>query len=197
MRLTPIPAEEIEAPVPSQEFQQAMPPAEDITTDVVATTDQIAPRLLDLVGHVDGGELARAIEVDERGRVAPVRLDPPPRAPRRQGRRDHVARYPERAELAVQVIPRSAGFVARGHRPLVLEPCDQAADVLRVIRNLPQLRCGIGGPQDPGDDLPLAVVQRHVGSILLHDRPPFACGSVPARNNPRLCNRSGRSFHIV
>jgi hypothetical protein len=36
-----------------------------------------------------------------------------------------------------------------------------------------------------------------VCNILVHDRPPFACGSVPHRNNPRLCDRSGRSFHIV
>ena len=29
------------------------------------------------------------------------------------------------------------------------------------------------------------------------DRPPIACGSVPCRNNPRLCDTAGRSFHMV
>jgi hypothetical protein len=43
-----------------------------------------------------------------------------------------------RAELPVQVIPRHAGFVARSHRPLTLQPGEQPTDVLRVIRDLPQ-----------------------------------------------------------
>jgi hypothetical protein len=53
------------------------------------------------------------------------------------------------------------------------------------------------GPQHRDHQLPLAIIQRNVNGIVLHDRPPFACGSVPARNNPQLCNRSGRSFHMV
>src|SRR5262245_46127403 len=60
-----------------------------------------------------------------------------------------------------------------------------------------QLGLRVARSQDPRHVLPLAVVERHVGSILLHDRPPIGCGSVPARNNPQLCDTAGWSFHIV
>jgi hypothetical protein len=40
------------------------------------------------------------MEMDELGRVAPVRLDPLAQAPRRQRGRDHVPGYPEPTKLA-------------------------------------------------------------------------------------------------
>src|SRR5437870_13914377 len=91
MGLAPIPAGDVHPPMAGQELQQTMPPAENVAANIVATTDQISSPLLHLARHVDGGELPRAIEMDELGRVAPVGFDPPPRAPGLQGRRDPVA----------------------------------------------------------------------------------------------------------
>src|SRR5213078_3811205 len=82
-------------------------------------------------------------------------------------------------DLAIEIVAGHPGFVARRHRPFARQPLEQATDLARVVRELAQLRLRVAGPQDPRDDLPLAVIERHVGSILLHDRPPFACGSVP------------------
>jgi GNAT superfamily N-acetyltransferase len=42
-----------------------------------------------------------------------------------------------------------------------------------------------------------SVTIRHVCNTLLHDRPPFRLWLCSSRNNPRSCDRSGRSFHIV
>jgi hypothetical protein len=102
----------------------------------------------------------------------------------------------EPGELTVEIVAGYPGFVADGHRPFALQPLEQAANLPRIVRHLVELGLRVAGAQDPRDDLPLAVIKRHVGSILLHDRPPIACGSVPARNNPRLCDTAGRSFHI-
>jgi hypothetical protein len=142
---------------------------------------------------VDGGEFAGAEESHELRGVAPVGLDPLARASWRQRRGDDIASDAERLDLPVEIVARDSGFVARRHGALALEPLEETADLSRVVGNLAQLGLRVAGAQDPGHNLPLAVIERHVRSTLLHDRPPIACGSVPARNNPRLC----RSFHIV
>src|ERR671919_287498 len=147
-----------------------MAPAEDIAPQVVAAADKIAHGLLVFVEDVDGRQFG----------VAAVGLDPLPRAARGEGRRDHGAGDPERGELAVEVVTRHAGFIAGGHRAFAREPLEQTADLARVVRHLPQLGLFDARAQDPHHDLPLAVIERHVGSILLHDRPPIACGSVLA-----------------
>src|SRR5262249_13161631 len=51
-----------------------------------------------------------------------------------------------------------------------------AVHVLDLVRS---------GPQDADHDVMLAVIEPDKCSTLLHDRPPFACGSVPSRDNPR------------
>src|SRR5205809_5966106 len=129
--------------------------------------------------------------------VPAVGLDPLPGASWGQRWRNDRAGDAEPGDLTVEIVAGHSRFVARRHRPFALEPLEQAADLACVVRDLAKLGLRVAGTQDPCDDLPLAVIERHVGSILVHDRPPFACGSVPARNNPRLCNRPVRSFHIV
>ncbi len=175
-----------------------MAPAEDVPPDVIPAPEQVAHRFLRFVRHVDRGQFARAEQPDQLGGVPPVRLDPLSGPPRSQRRRDYLAGDVERPDLPIQVIPRHPRLVARRHRALPLQPFEQAADVVRIVRQLPHLGLHRVRSQDPGDDLPLAVIERHVCSTLLHDRPPFACGSVPLRNNPRLlCDTVGRSFHMV
>src|SRR5256886_1060115 len=195
--VAPVLAGEVGAPVAGQELEHAMPPAENIAADVVAAADEIAHGLLALVEDVDGGELASAEQSHELRGVPAVGLDPLPGASWGQRWRNDRAGDAEPGDLTVEIVAGHSSFVARRHRPFALEPLEQAADLACVVRDLAKLGLRVAGTQDPCDDLPLAVIERHVGSILVHDRPPFACGSVPARNNPRLCNRSGRSFHIV
>jgi hypothetical protein len=195
--VAPVFAREIATPVAGQELEHAMPPAEDIAAEVVAAADEITYSLLALIEDVDGGELASAEQSHELRGVASIGLDPLPGPSRGQRWRNDRTGDAERRDLTVEIVAGYPGFVARRHRPFALEPLEQAADQARVVRDFPQLRSRVARAQDSGDDLPLAVIKRHVGSILVHDRPPFACGSVPAWNNPRLCNRSGRSFHIV
>src|SRR5439155_539988 len=116
---------------------------------------------------------------------------------RRQRGRDDRTGDAKRDELTVEIVAGDSGFVACRHRALALKPLEEATDLSRIVRDLAELGLRVARSQDPHDDLPLAVIERDVGSILLHDRPPIACGSVPARNNPRLCDMAGRSFHIV
>src|SRR2546426_7085136 len=120
-----------------------------------------------------------------------------PRAARRQRGRDDRTGDAKRDELTVEIVAGDSGFVACRHRAFALKPLEEATDLSRIVRDLAELGLRVARSQDPHYDLPLAVIERDVGSILLHDRPPIACGSVPARNNPRLCDMAGRSFHIV
>src|SRR6058998_1529418 len=79
--------------------------------------------------------------------------------------------------LTLQVISRYPRLVACLHGPLALEALKEPTD--QPVRDLAKFRRLIARPEDPGHELPLAVIERHERSTLLHDRPPFACGSVP------------------
>ena len=46
-------------------------------------------------------------------------------------------------------------------------------------------------------ELAFAVIDAHVNGTLFHDRPPIVCGTVATGNNPRYCDKAGRSFHKV
>jgi hypothetical protein len=74
--LTPVLAGDVETPVPVQELQQPMAPAQDIATHVLPTPRQIANRFLDLVGDMDRRQLTGAKEPDQLDGVAAVGLDP-------------------------------------------------------------------------------------------------------------------------
>src|SRR5262252_10156157 len=197
MPLRPVLLRNPEPSVPIEQLQETMSPAHDIAPHGLATPHQVAGGFLRLVGHVDRGQLPRPKQADQFPGIAAIGLDALPGATRRQSWRDHLARYPARRDLAVEVVPRDARFVTGLDEPLALQSPKQTLDLRRVLRDLP--RFGLRGPgvQNRDHELPLAIIERNVNGIILHARPPFACGSVPARNNPRLCNRSGRSFHMV
>jgi hypothetical protein len=172
-------------------------PPQHIPPDGLATPEQVADRFLRLVGHVDGGELAGTEETDELDGIAAIRLDALAGSPRRQRGSHHRTRDPARGDLPVKIVVRDTGLVARDHRALAREALEQPPDELRVLAHLPLLGLTLSRPQDRDHDLPLAVIERHECSTLVHDRPPFRLWLCSPRNNPRLCDRSGRSFHIV
>ena len=153
-----------------QELDEPMTPANDVLANIVAAAQQVAHRFLRLVRYVDRGQLARAVEADELGRVAAIRLDPLPRAARGESRGHHVAVDPEGGELPVQVVAGYAGLVADADRPLARQPLDETAEEPWFVGNLSQLRLALPRPQDPCRNRPLAIIEGHVGSILLHDR---------------------------
>src|SRR5262249_2685564 len=124
--------------------------------------------------------------------------DPLPRPPRRQRRGDHLTGHAEPGDLPIEVIAGHARLIAGRDRTLSLEALEYATDQLGLVRNLPQLGLYRTGVKDSHDELPLAVIECDECSTLTHDRPPFACGSVPSPEQPTLmCDRSGRSFHMV
>ncbi len=198
MALGPVPALAVDPAVAGQELHEPVAPAEEILLHVFPAAEEIPHRLRGLVGHVDRGQLPRPEEADQLRRIPAVRLDPVPRLAGRQGGSDDLAGDAQGRELPVQVVPRGTRLVAGHHRPLALEALEEPPEMARLVGDLAQLGLRRFGPQDPHHDRVLAVIEGHVRGILLHDRPPFACGSVPSPEQPTLlCDRSGRSFHMV
>jgi hypothetical protein len=180
-----------------EELEEPMTPSQHIPPHGLATPEQIADRFLRLVGHMDGGQLAGAKEPDELDGIATIGLDSLASSPWRQCRGNHRARDAARGDLPVEVVARYPGLVARGHRPLPGEALKQTPDEVGLLRHLALLGLRLPRSQDRDDNLPLAVIERHVCSTLVRDRPPFRLWLCSFRNNPRSCDRSGRSFHIV
>jgi hypothetical protein len=196
--LRPVPALAVDPAGPGQEFQEPVPPAEEILLEVLPAAEQVPHRLLRFIGHPDRGQLPRPEEADQLRRIPAVGLDPLPRLAGGERRGHDLAGDAEGRELAVEVVPCGARLVAGSHRPLPLQPGEEAPEVLGLVRDLAQLGLRRLRPQGPRHDRVLAVIEGHVRDILLHARPPFACGSVPSPEQPTLlCDRSGRSFHIV
>jgi hypothetical protein len=167
-----------------------MPPPQDVAAHRLAAPQQIPDRFLRLIGHMDGGQLAGAEQPDQLPGIPLVGLDALARAPRGQRRRDHLTRHAEPGDLAIEVVARHAGLVTDLDRALALHPLDQAAQESGIVGNLAELGLLAAGAQDPDDELPLAVIDSHERSTLSHDRPPFACGSVPCPEQPTLmCDR--------
>ena len=189
--LGPVLARDVEPPVPIEKLQQPMAPPQDVAAHVLPAPRQIANRFLGLVGHMDRGQLAGAKEPDQLGGIATVGLDPLPWPPRRQRRGDHLTGRATGGDLSVEIVPRDAGFVAGRDGALARQSPKQPLDQMRLLGHLALLRLSLPRAQDRHHELPLAVIEPHVGrSILLHDRPPFACGSVPCREQPTLmCDR--------
>jgi hypothetical protein len=176
-----------------------MPPAADVLAHRLAAAHQIPQRLLRCVGHMDDRQLARPEQPHELARIAAVGLDPLARPPRGQRWRHHRTPRPQADHAAIEVVARHARLVAHADLvPLGLEPPDQAAQRLLGIRDLAQLRVVLARAQNADHELELAVIEGHVRSTLLHDRPPHRLRLCPSRgNNPRSCDQAGRSFHIV
>src|SRR5262249_57930108 len=122
MPLRPVLAAEEAAAVPVQELDHALPPAQDIAPNRLAAPQQIPDRLLCLVGHMDGGQLAGPEQSHELPGVPLVGLDALARAPRGQRRRDHLTGDTKPGDLAIQVIARHARLVANLDGALALQP---------------------------------------------------------------------------
>ena len=104
MRPGPVPAGEIAPPVSIEDLHDAVRPPEHVPAHVLATAAEVADGFFRFRWHVDGRELARPEQSDPRPGITLVRLDPLPRAPRRQPRRDDLARHPEASDLAIPVV---------------------------------------------------------------------------------------------
>ena len=104
MRPRPVPAGEIAPPVSIEDLHDAVRPPEHVPAHVLATAAEVADGFFRFRWHVDGRELARPEQSDPRPGITLVRLDPLPRAPRRQPRRDDLARHPEASDLAIPVV---------------------------------------------------------------------------------------------
>ena len=196
--LGPVAALAVDPTVAGEELQEPVPPAEQILLHIFAAAEQIPDRLLRFIGDADGGEVPRAEGAHELGRIPAVGLDPVSGLPGGQGRGHDLAGNAEGRELAVQVVSRGARLVAGHDGALALQPIKEAPEVPGLIGDGAQFgHLGLR-PQEPRHERVLAVIEGHVRGILSHDRPPFACGSVPSLEQPTLfCDRSGRSFHIV
>src|SRR5215470_17997532 len=83
-----------------------------------------------------------------------------------------------------QAPKRGRWRVARLHGSLALKSLKLPLNVLGVLRDLPLLGLRGPGPQYRDHQLPLAIIDRNVSGIFLHDRPPFACGTVPGLEQP-------------
>src|SRR6185295_6673074 len=73
------------AAVPQQKLREAVPGAQEIRADVLATAQEIAGRLFLLGGNMNRGEGASAIQHGELSRITAIRLDAIARPPRDQG----------------------------------------------------------------------------------------------------------------
>lgn len=62
---------------------------------------------------------------------------------------------------------------------VALEPMEVTPKVPRLVGNRVDLRLVTVGPQASDHQGAVAVVNGHKDAILLQDRPPFGCGSVP------------------
>ena len=71
MPVRPVLAGEIAAAVAVQKLDDAMPPAQDVATNGLATAQQIPDAFLGFVGHMDGGQLAGAEQPDELRGIPP------------------------------------------------------------------------------------------------------------------------------
>jgi hypothetical protein len=196
--LGPVAPGPVHAAVPREELHQAVAPAAQILLDVLPAADQIADRFRRFIGHRDRRQLAGSEQANQLGRIPAVSLNAIPGFARGERRGDYLARHGQRGELPVQVVARRARLIAGDHLALALQPLEAAAHVPRLVRDRAEF--GLRGlwPQDPEDDRAFAVIHGNVCGMLVHDRPPFACGSVPGWEQPTLlCDKCGRSFHMV
>ena len=103
----------------------------------LARPHKIAHRLMRLVRRPHSGQLAGPMQPRQRDRVAPVRLDPPARPFRDQGRSDHHAIVAESLNLAIKPVSRRPSFKA-DMQPLVSvrQPPDRSLDRQRTVLDI-------------------------------------------------------------
>src|SRR5687767_12643078 len=100
------------APMPQQEFGEAMPRPQQIDADVLATAQQVADRFLLIRGDVNGGQRARPIQDRELTGITPVGLNPVAWSARNQRRSNDLARHPLSGQRPLQLEATRAGLIA-------------------------------------------------------------------------------------
>jgi len=177
--LGPVAAVAVNAAMPGQELPQPMAPAQELLLDICPAPEEIARRLAGLVRDGDRREVPRPEAPHQLPDIAPVGLDPIAGFPGGEGWGHHLARHAPCRALAIEVIARGTSLVANSDVAFALEPVEVAPKVARLVGNRVDLRLSTAGPQDSDHQGAFAVVNGHKDAILFHDRPPFACGSVP------------------
>jgi hypothetical protein len=84
----------------------ARPPPQDVAPHRLATPQEIADRLLRVIGDVDGGQLPGTEQPNQLPGAPLVGLDALVRAPRRQCRRDHLTGHAEPGDSAIAIRDR-------------------------------------------------------------------------------------------
>ena len=103
-------------------------------------TNQIADRLVCLVGHPDLGQFAGAVQPGEVVRIPPVSLDPIPGLSRHQRRSHHRALVPHRTELSLHPVAARTCLVAKSQLvPASGQLCGHCLQRCRGIQDLPIL----------------------------------------------------------
>jgi hypothetical protein len=87
----------------------------------------------------DRGQLSGPVQAGQAAGVAPVGLDPIPRALGNKGGCDDIAAHPKGAQQAMQVIASRPGLVAGPQRAGATEALDQAPDRSFVVEDLVDL----------------------------------------------------------
>jgi hypothetical protein len=111
----------------------------------------------------------------QRDRVAPVRLDPPARPFRDQGRRDYHAIVAEGLYLAIKPVSRRPSFKADMHTLVAIrQSLDRPLDRQRTVRDIPE-KPGFSGAapfRDRYRVLLLGDVESNKNFAILSHGPP-------------------------
>ena len=177
--LGPVPAVAVEAAMAGQELPEPVAPAEELLLDILPAPEEIAPGLARLVRDGDRREIARSEEPHQLADIAAVGLDPIAGFPGCERGGHHLAQHAKGRALAVQLIAGRAGLVADPDVAFAPQALEVAPEVARLIGNRVDLRLLTAGPENANPAGAFAIVNGHKDAILFHDRPPFACGSVP------------------
>jgi hypothetical protein len=97
---------------------------------------QVTHRLVGGIRHPHRRQLARPVQLRQRGRIATIGLHPVAGTARDQRRRGHNAVLIQTAQLTVDAVAARAGFVAEAEPPL--QALDEALYRLWRARNLAQ-----------------------------------------------------------
>ena len=145
--------------------------------------DQIAHRLVRGIRHPHRRQLARPVQLGQRGRIATIGLHAIAGPARDQRGRDHAAVLAEPAQQPMHAVAARSGFVTKAELSMAaLQPLNQAMQRLRCARDLAQEA-----------DLAAAVRlgERHRGGPLV-DVQPHERGMLHAAR--LLCLRLGASL---
>ena len=96
-------------------------------------TNQIAKSFVRTIRHPHSRQVAGSVQDRQLLRVPPVGLDPLTWLARNERGRRHRATMAQRCELAVDVVPATAGLVAEVELTVLREPLGHLRDVVRLV----------------------------------------------------------------